>query len=125
MKEMLIIPKGSYAISSEEMTYIDGGRTATIHDSLGGIRTRLNTLWNQAAAGAAMGSVAGVLGAKTIVIGIAGIVVAGWHSNVMSHASSGHHQVTQLIARHGTARRGTMTSTWNWVGWMTGITVRA
>lgn len=117
------MPKNYAVVNEEEMTYVEGGGSATIYGTAKSIRTRLTigigaALVGQTATtalGAILGNVAGA------VIGF--IIGQGWFGSYRSAASSAHNQVEGIIAKYGTNKCCKLTTTYSFLWVCTGMKV--
>lgn len=117
----LQLPRNYIAMNAEEMTYIDGGSSATTHGAIATIRNELDKLITLCIAGNVSSAALAIFGGVISKL-IAGIT-ASWFTNTLSHTTKAHHTAETLIRQHGQARRGFWFRTWNSVGWVTGMQV--
>lgn len=118
----LVMPSSYVTMEEEEMMYLEGGGSTTKKETAAKIRTRLSTIISASIAGTASAALLAAFGfIGGIVIGAIG---GAWHLNNRSLASSAHSKVQGWINKYGTSKTVTMTTTWNIVGWVTGLSVK-
>lgn len=119
----LVMP-GSYAVMSEdEMTYVEGGGSATIRGTAKEIRSRLTAIIGAsltgtgaaAALGAILGNIPGAI--------IGAVIGNGWYGSYRSCASTAHNQVEKIISKYGINKQCKMTTTYSFAYYCTGIQV--
>ena len=116
----LVMPKNYAVVNEEEMTYVEGGWSATVYGSLSQIRNRINTALVACVVGD-LASLALVAGGELIAMVLGGIF--GWYfTSTAIKFENAHNQCENLISRYGKNRKAKMYTTWSLVK-MTGCTV--
>lgn len=119
---IMVMPNSAVLMDPEEMTYVDGGSSQTLNETTGKIRSRLDVIINgaivgNAAAVAAGAAVGNILGA---VIGY--LAGSAYFTPMINYGRAAHNKVEGFIAKYGTNKACSMTSTWSTI-FLTGITV--
>lgn len=120
----LVMPSNYAVVSEEEMTYLEGGGSATVRDTAKNIRSRLTKVIGASLTGT---GVAAGLGAiiGTVSGAIIGAVLGNaYFGSFRSCASSAHAQVEAIIAKYGKNKNCVMTTTYSFAFYCTSINVK-
>ena len=116
----LVMPKNYAVVNEEEMTYVEGGWSATVYGSLNNIKWRINAAIAACVAGDLLG-LASCAGGELIAKVLGGI--ACWYfTTTAAKLETAHNQCEKLISKYGKNRSAKMYSTWSLVK-MTGCEV--
>ena len=121
----LVMPSSYVVMNEDEMTYVEGGGTATVRGTAKNIRSRLTAVIGLslygtgacAALGAILGKIAGAI--------VGAVLGNAYFGSYRSCASSAHSKVEDIIAKYGKNKQCIMTTTYSFAYYCTGIKVKA
>ena len=120
----LVMPSSYAVMQEDEMTYVEGGGSATVKGTAKQIRTRLTTIIGASLVGNAATTVLGAMLGNVLGGVIGAIIGNGWFGSYRSCASSAHSQVEKIISKYGNNKQCKMTTTYSFAYYCTGINVK-
>lgn len=120
---VLVMPDSYVAMNEDEMTYVEGGGSATIRATAKEIRSRLTTVIGASLVGTAAATALGAILGNVAGAVVGAIVGNGWFGSYRSCASTAHNQVEKIISKYGKNKRCKMTTTYSFAYYCTGIKV--
>ena len=120
----LVMPSSYAVMNEEEMTYVEGGGTATVRGKAKDIRSRLTTVIGASLTGTGAAAALGALLGNIPGAVIGAVLGNGYFGAYRNCASSAHSQVEAIIKKYGQSKQCVMTTTYSFAFYCTGIKVK-
>lgn len=119
----LVMPANYAVVNEEEMTYVEGGASASVYGTASNIKARLDAIISLALAGTGTGTAIGAVIGMGFGAAAGAVLGNALFGSWRSCASAAHSVVEGIISQYGSGQWCKMTTTTSFEVYCTGISV--